>query len=229
MGHPSLWLEEEFSTLKKVLNSTSPLRFNAGKIIYKQHDRLNRFYLIEKGIVKISIFSEDGQEKIIGFQSDNSLFGMDCFCKPCTAVVTATAITEVYIYYVTHSIIESLIEKNPGIGIELAKYYSKLLKLMCLQTEYQSFHDTLNRLINYFMLYTRENSTKNSPIIIHLTEEEISALVASSRVNVSRVLKKLKEHNIIEKKRGKITIQNPERLIDLCHLPYFDEHVILRD
>ncbi len=224
MNHPSLWLEKEFSTLYDLVSDGNIEHFNSGSVIYSQHDSLDRFYLVDKGVVRISILSYDGNEKIIGFQSQQSLFGMDCFCTPGNAVVTATALTDVDVFRVPHIMLEMYIQDHPEIGINLAKYYSKLLKLMCVQTEYQSFYDTLTRVVNYFFLYMKESEYEH-PVSIKLTTEELATLAATSRVNISRILKQLNDMDIIEKKRGEVIIKDRKKLLDLCRIPDYEEKI----
>jgi len=219
MENPSLWLKNEFGALAEYIQSTVPRKYKEGEIIYQQGDYLDNFFLLEKGVVKISIFSADGSEKILGFQSYLSLFGMDCFSQQGPAVVASTALTDIEVYSIEHNMMKEIIDAHPPLGIILSEYYSKILRLMCFQVENQSFYTALTRVINFLYLYANEKESENN-INIYMTELELASLVATSRVHTARVLKNLRDENIITTSRGKIVILDKKRLLDLCSFSF---------
>jgi len=61
--------------LKILLTISRVRRYQSGQIIYMQGEKSRHFYFVGQGRVKISIFRENGSEKILAIQEDNTFFG----------------------------------------------------------------------------------------------------------------------------------------------------------
>ncbi|MGB9793413.1 MAG: Crp/Fnr family transcriptional regulator [Thermacetogeniaceae bacterium] len=210
---PSIWIN--IPELPRELIEKYPrYEIQKGTIIYAKGENNPYLFYLHEGIVKISLFSKNGHEKILGFHLPNSLFGLDCLIENCQAVVNATAYTNVIVSRLKQSEIHMMLEEHPKLASTICAYYCSILRLMCFQAENHCFYDTLTKIVNFLYLTASTDNSTNRTIC--LKEEELAALTGNSRVHVSRVLKELKERNLIKTARGKIIITDPERLFKLC-------------
>ncbi|MGB9826017.1 MAG: Crp/Fnr family transcriptional regulator, partial [Desulfofundulus sp.] len=146
---PSLYFSGEPEIISKLLGSSSMVNYKKGTIVYMKGEHNDFLYYVHRGVVKISVFGDDGSEKILGYHLQNSLFGLDCLIGNCDASVTAVAITDVVLSRLRHEEIKDLIVENPAVGIALSNYYCRVLRLMCFQAENQCFYDVLTRVANF--------------------------------------------------------------------------------
>lgn len=215
MPLPSLVLEEEFQPIINSIKNFETKKIKANEVIFRQGFKCEYFFWIIKGIVKISIISEEGNEKILGFHR-NSLFGMDLWCKQNFAVVTATAHTDLELCYIPHDEMKKIINKNPKLGIALISYVSDVMRLMVFHMSSHLFLDAKTRIIDILYLYSHMARHCEFQKTIHMTGQELADLTGISRVHVTRIMKELKESKLIATKRNTITILDKDRLIELC-------------
>lgn len=109
-----------------------------------------------------------------------------------------------------------LIKASPGLGVAFLNYHCKILRLMCFQTGNLSFYDALTRVSNFLYVCARDRTVEDGCVRLKLTEQDLSNIMATSRVHVSRILKVMQEKGIIKKVRGQIIIRDLDRLFDMC-------------
>ncbi len=215
MPIPSFVLEKEFISIANLTKGSEKRKYKTTEVIFSSGSRCDYFFWLTQGTVKISIFSEDGNEKILGFHK-NSLFGMDLWYKNSIAVVTATAYTDVELCPIAHDKMKKLIEENPKLGIPLVSYVSDIMRLMVFHAHSHIFLDAKTRVIDILYLYSQMGNDNGSQKNIYVTEQELADLAGISRVHVARILKELRQKDIISTSRHIITIFDEDRLFELC-------------
>lgn len=215
MPLPSFVLEKEFIPIIDLANHSKKTRYKPSEIIFSQGLPCDYFFWLNQGTVKISIFSEDGDEKILGFHK-NSLFGMDLWHKNSIAVVTATAHTDVELCPIPHDKMKKLIEEYPKLGMPLVSYVSDIMRLMIFHMYSHLFLDAKTRIIDILYLYSKMGNSIGSQKNIYVTDQELAYLTGVSRVHVARILKELRQEKFISTGRCIITILDGENLFKLC-------------
>lgn len=207
------------------LKTIAPL----GKIYqYKKGDEIDYFPgeklgIIVSGKIKVSIYSREGNEKILFFLLPGEIYGEESFVVNHITLIPK-AIENTVVSFLDNSILNNYSMKS----IEfykfvfhsvVRKYQIALFQIKDLlkPTPKASICSTLCRLAAQSPQDSAE-VMNNFEISFTLTHEELANLVGVSRVTVTRVLKDLKNDEIISIVNKKIYIKDYAKLQQLSEI-----------
>ncbi len=204
---------EELSMLVSI---SRPRPCAPGELIYVQgEESRHRFYLIEKGKVKISLLSRDGSEKIIIIQEKNTLFGYAAALDNHPHFQTATAMEETVLRIINVKDFLGLVETHPKVSLLMITAFARVTRMLVLQIEDFSFLDAEKRVAHMICKLAQEVGQKTQRGLLiakKVTQEEIAGLTGVSRVSVSLALNHFEDLYILRKKRNIIEVFDMEKL-----------------
>lgn len=190
-------------------------RYSPGQIIYLQGEESTNFYFVREGKVRVSIFKENGSEKILAIQEDNTFFGESAAFDRYPYFATATAMEESTIYAFDIEETEALLRSHPEVSLLIITSIIRKLRLLGLQVEGLSFLDAQKRVASILLKLMHEvgEPTANGILIKkRITHEDLANITGLSRVTVTNVLNYLNRLKLITKERLKYTIIDRARL-----------------
>ncbi|MBP1749113.1 MAG: Crp/Fnr family transcriptional regulator [Deltaproteobacteria bacterium] len=201
--------------LKTLLTISQIRRYQSGQIIYMQGEKSRHFYFVGQGRVKVSIFRENGSEKILAIQEGNTFFGESAAFDRNPYFATATALEESDIHVINIDDAEALLRGHPEVSLLIITAIIRKLRLLGLQVEDFSFLDAQKRVANILLKLMHEvgESTRGGILIKkRITHEDLASITGLSRVTVTNVLNHLARLKLITKGRFKYTIIDREKL-----------------
>ncbi len=201
--------------LKILLTISRVRRYQSGQIIYMQGEKSRHFYFVGQGKVKVSIFRENGSEKILAIQEDNTFFGESAAFDRYPYFATATALEESDINVINIDEAEALLKVHPEVSMLIITAIIRKLRLLGLQVEDLSFLDAQKRVAHILLKLMHEvgESTGNGILIRkRITHEDMANITGLSRVTVTNVLNHLDRLKLITKGRLKYTVIDREKL-----------------
>ncbi len=211
---------DELSTL---LTISKTRRYAPGEMIYLQGEKSRYFYFVKKGKIKVSIFKEDGSEKILAIQEGNTFFGESAAFDRYPYFATATAIEESELQVIGIDEAEALIKKSPEVSFLVITAIIRKLRLLGLQVEDLSFLDAQKRIAHILlklMCDIGRESKEGVTIKKNITHEDIASLAGLSRVTTTNVLNHLERLKIIKKGRRILTIIDGNKLSSFLNEPF---------
>ncbi|AET69296.1 cAMP-binding protein [Desulfosporosinus orientis DSM 765] len=181
-----------------------------GEIFITPDDILNGIYVLLKGRIKYLLYSLDGREKIIFIGEPVCIIGdvPTYDRRPAGTFVTALMDLElVFIEY--HTVIEA-IDNNP----DFSKYFitsicNKTRGLMAEMGE-QCFQDAESKVLKIIIQFAKHYGDFEKEMIkinFPLSQQFIGNLASLNRVTTARVLKSLREEDIIDIENGKYILK----------------------
>jgi len=200
---------------KLFLDKSQLKSFHAGETMHAEHKNCSGLFLIKKGQVRAYIVSESGKEITLYrlLHGDLCIFSASCMLKNINfdVFVAAEKDTESYLIPVKE------FEKISKECMPVLEYTNELLSsrfsdVMWImeQVVFQSFD---KRLANFLL----EQSNMEGSDTFSITQEKIARHLGSAREVVSRMMKYFVEEEMITLARGKITINNFEKLNQLVN------------
>ena len=190
-------------------------RYQNGQIIYAQGERSRYFYFVGQGKVKISIFRENGSEKILAIQENNTFLGESGAFDRFPYFATATALEDSDIHIIGIRETEDLITRTPRVSLLIITAIIRKLRLLGLQVQDLSFLDAQKRVIHILLKLMQEvGEPADHGILIkkRITHEDLANITGLSRVTVTNVLNHLNRLKLITKGRYRYTILDREKL-----------------
>ena len=126
--------------------------------------------------------------------------------------ITFTAVSDMEVLSFDRQKFETLLFNNPELNRAMYKAFNDLAGMLVLDNANQLFCSGLEKTSNFLYIYL-ENINDN---VIELTQNEMMELVGINLKNLSKNLKILRENQVIETRRSRITVLNREKLRQFC-------------
>ena len=191
----------------------SALRVRRREVIYGCADRGKSLYLVKSGQVKATLTSRDGKECLLGIYASNEFFGESCLLET-SYRETATAMTDTELWRVSTAWMKSALcdpRLRDGFIAHLAnRIFSQQMLITDLVTA-----DSEYRLAAVLLYLGRKLGQRDGNILriqARITQEELSAMVGTTRSRVGFFLKRFREAGIIRRNRQCFLALDEDRL-----------------
>lgn len=200
--------EETLASLAQCLGKRT---FARGMILFHKGSRGNSLYLIEKGMVRIFILSEAGQEISLNIHSAGDCFGELALLDGFSRSAGAMAIEQTVTYTLQRQDFLRHLDESPQMARALLAQVSAHLRNATDYAESLAFLDVYGRVASILLKLGERYGVDESGCIqidMRLTQSEIASYVAASREMVNRVLTSFRAQGLISIEGQCITILN---------------------
>lgn len=178
-----------------------------GTVLYNQGDVEIGFYYVEKGLIKVQTVTYDGEEKSLGYHGPGQIFGeLAIIERPYFS--TTSAVEDSVVYFFKRNRFKEMIENSDE---PLQLFLASLITKITLLLE-QVLLDSPIQQVSYALFKLSEVSNKKE---IFITHEDLAKFTGLTRMTVYKVLKGLKEKDIIDTQKRSINILDLRKLADL--------------
>jgi len=190
-------------------------------IIYEEGVRINGFFIVCKGIIKIFKTGFDGKDQIIRFAKPGDVMGFRSTITGELACTSTKAIEEAEIVYVPGEMVKNLVKSNGNFAMDL-------LQIACMElgeaNDYitdiaqKTVRERLAEVI--IQLKWTFDIDKDNFLQISLTREELANIVGTATESVIRLLSEFKQDKLIEIHGRRIKILEEAKLIKISNMHY---------
>ena len=190
-------------------------RLRAGAILFSEGDVSNRVALVLEGRLKVSSFTEDGRETVLGFRERGDVLGEFAAVdgEPHLANVTAVETSEVLV--IPSDRFLAALEDHPALTLTLLRsVIARLRDADRKRIEFGAF-DAVGRVSRRLVEladHYGETSGDGVRIALAITQSELAGWVGCSREAVNKALHRLRDRGLISIGRGHITVLDLEGL-----------------
>lgn len=195
-------------------------RYARDEVVFYQGDAGDTFYVILSGQVKVSVSSAEGQEAILVMLDSGESFGEFALLdeQPRSASIQATRPTDVVA--LRKDDFQRLIKQSPDIAISLLKVMTKRLRDTDQLVEDAAFLDVAERLAKK-LLSLMDVHGKPSPrgieLDMHLTQQELAAMIGATRESVNKALATLTRRGLVVRSGKRYVVSDVEQLRSHAH------------
>jgi CRP/FNR family cyclic AMP-dependent transcriptional regulator len=183
--------------------SKYPVRLiKKGRPLFYQGEIPRTAYFIKSGVVKFYNITSSGEEKIVGYESVESLMPNEwLFGKSPVALYYYDTFTDCEVYSIPRSELLEIINSDPKVTVSLlnryiSMYIGSTMHLHAL--EQLKAREKLLHILQYLVLRFGTEVSKNKHRIgLRLTHQDIANLVGLTRETVSTEISKLRKEEII--------------------------------
>jgi CRP/FNR family transcriptional regulator, polysaccharide utilization system transcription regulator len=193
--------------------------YKKGSVIYKEGNRMNGFYCVNKGIIKMFKTGFEGREQIIRFAKKGELIGYRSVLSGEFACHTAKVIDDAILCFIPSETVFGLIRSNAEFAIDMIQLTCKELN------EANSFitdiaQKTVRERLAEVILILKDNfgPDADNVVQISLTREELANIVGTATESVIRLLSEFKDDKLIELNGRKIKILNEKALMKIANV-----------
>ncbi|MFH1001334.1 MAG: Crp/Fnr family transcriptional regulator [Bacteroidota bacterium] len=186
--------------------------YKAGELILKEGTFSSNIIYLKSGLVKeFKIGKGHSEEYILQIVKEKSYLGLASLFGDRINHFSYTALTDVKVCNIDIAVFKAFIQENGNFGYHI-------LQSVCSDS-LNNYHRFTNLHFKKIygkladaLLYFSKNIYMSNRFLMHLSRNEISFLIGSSRESVSKQLNQFEKEGIIKLKGKEITIIKPETL-----------------
>ncbi len=183
--------------------------------VYFQNDPSNSVYFLKEGKIRISKFTQEGEEFVVGFLQKGEIFGESSITGNKRRKEAAIVEEPVTYCVMKEEKFRELLLMVPALNLKFSQLLEEKLEKAQKRLQDISCKNNQQRIID-FLKETASLSPKgpNGELIINntLTHQKIAQLTSTNRQEVSSVLSFLKKNRVIDYNRKIIKILNIREL-----------------
>lgn len=182
-------------------------------IILLENEEGDTLFVIIKGRVKVTTFSESGKEVIFSILNEGDFFGDMSLLDGKPRSATIISLEESELKLIRREDFTRLIGKHPGIALKLLEELTLRLRKADERIESLAFLDVTGRIAGILLQLADERGEKSMGSVLiksRPTHQELANMVGTTRETVSRVLKQLENKDYISMSGKDITILEPD-------------------
>jgi CRP/FNR family transcriptional regulator len=190
------------------------VHFHKGEVIFKQGGPLTHIACLTNGLAKIYIEGQDKKNMILKILKPTELVGGPGFPVDYRHHFTVSALTDSSACLIDIHAFEEMIKTNAEFSFGFIKYLNQTTlqlhdKLMNLT------HKQMHGRIADTLLYLSKEIYKSNTFETPLNRQEIADMSAMTKESAIRILKELKDDNIIDFTTSGFTILNESSLLQI--------------
>lgn len=188
--------------------------FPKDKIILLEDEEGDTLFIIIKGKVKVTTYSESGKEVIFSILNAGDFFGEMSLLDGKPRSATVVSMEDAQIQLIRRTEFYRLLENHPRIALRLLEELASRLRKADERIESLAILDVTGRIAGILLQFAEDRGIiNNSEVIIKSrpTHQELANMVGTTRETVTRVLKQLEDKSYIMMAGKDVTILNVEQ------------------
>lgn len=178
----------------------------AGETLFEQEDFDDKLYVLDDGVLEVSVYSSNGRKLALNMLRSGSVFGEIAMFDPGKRTARISAIEDSKLRYLRQSTVIAAVQKEPHLAAELLSFAGKRMRWMTGQVQDQVFLSPTARLAGK-VIYLAGDSGQ-----VALSQAQLADYVGVSREVVSRTLAEWRREGLVALSRGSLEILDVKRL-----------------
>ncbi len=187
--------------IESIIEPFARKRFYPVKSIFiRANDVLHNMYYIRKGETRHYTISDKGIEKIIYILSSGWFFGEPSLYLNVRTGLHALAETDLELWEIEHSVFRKLLDNSPELRDQVNSCLTYKVLFLRHEAEVLSLNSCEDRLMRVICMCTDSSYVIDGSwyrLKIRYTHYDLSIMIGSVRVTVSKLLHKLCEQNML--------------------------------
>ena len=203
------------SNRKTILSAATPRRFSANSVVTYQGHPAEHLFLLAKGCARHFFVTEEGKKLLLKWLVPGDLFGGRTILSSRSSFLVSTEmVRDSFVFVWDRTTIRGLVEKYP-----------RLLENALLgASDYVEWHLTSHiglacctarqRVAQALVTLTRSvGQDARGGTELHITNEDLADAANVTPFTASRLISEWQRSRVLEKRRGKVVLRSPERLL----------------
>ena len=207
-------LQEHLST--DLFASATPVRLAADEYLFLAGDAGNGCYRVEDGLVKVTMMSRSGVERILAFLGPGAIVGELAIVDGRPRSASVVAVREAALKFLSRSIFEEFAGEHPEVYKNLVKVLATRLRLTDEAVAAGSFLSLKGRVARTLLELAEDfgRNVGSGRVVIHqkIGQSDLAAMTGIARENLSRVFNDWRRRKLVSRLSGYYCLENKARL-----------------
>ena len=199
-----------------LLAGATPRHLAAGEMLFLTGDPGDGFYRVEEGLLKISIVSAAGAERILAIVGPGSIVGDLAIIDGKPRSASVGALRDTRLQFVSRKAFDTFATANPEIYKYLAKMLTERLRDTDLMVAAGSFLPLKGRVARALLELAEAfgHNVGGTRVVIRqkVSQSDLAAMAGIARENVSRIMNDWIRAKILTRASGYYCLEDPAKL-----------------
>ena len=199
-----------------LLAGAKQVRLGANEILFLAGDPGDGCYRLNDGLLKVSMMSPTGAERILAILGPGSIVGDMAMIDGRPRSASVSALRDCNLSFLSRAVFEAVAEKNPEIYRHLLSLLATRLRDTDQVVAAGSFLPLKGRVARALLDLAKAfgNDVGGGRIVIHqkLSQSDVAAMAGIARENVSRILNEWMRLKLVTRLSGYYCIENAAKL-----------------
>ncbi|MCC5910197.1 MAG: Crp/Fnr family transcriptional regulator [Clostridiaceae bacterium] len=186
--------------------------YSKGHIVCEQDMHYPYFYIIVEGYANIYIAAENGKKYAQSIYKDGDYFGELEIFENKPYICSVEALTNLTLLRIDREYFIKLIEKDRNFLLYITKTLCNSFYKLSKKAGEDTLYSLKHRVCNYLIYCLDQGIRRENGIEIKVEKEHLSQQFVVTQRSINRILKYLKEQEIIEIRNKSILVINVEKL-----------------
>ncbi len=187
----------------------------SGEMLFDQGEHDDRLWVLDKGLLEVSVYSVSGRKLSLNMLRPGSVFGEIALFDPGLRTANVAALKPSSVRSVRKSTLIAGIKNTPALAEELLGFAGKRMRWLTQQVEDQVFLAPVSRLAAKVIYLSGESGT------IHMSQAQLADYVGVTREFVSTHLAEWRRDGVLEVSRGRIDVRDMQALEEIQQKVFF--------
>ena len=207
-------LQEHLST--DLFASAKPVRLAADEYLFLVGDAGNGCYRVEDGLVKVTMMSRSGVERILAFLGPGAIVGELAIVDGRPRSASVVAVREAALKFLSRSTFEEFAGEHSEVYKNLVKVLATRLRLTDEAVAAGSFLSLKGRVARTLLELAEDfgRNVGSGRVVIHqkIGQSDLAAMTGIARENLSRVFNDWRRRKLVTRLSGYYCLENKARL-----------------
>ena len=184
-------------------------RFSAGQVVFHHGDPAGLLYIIQKGKIKISYATAEGQEALLAILGKDDFFGELALLDEAPRSATAQALEPTETLTLHREEFLHFLRHNPDFALHVLRVLTQRIRHLNSQISDTFFLDLPARLARTLLNLAAQHGVQSSEglrIDLALTQTDLAEMTGATRVSVNKALGRFRREKWISVRGRKFTI-----------------------
>ena len=214
--YPSLMSELPTCLLTELFAGAELVRLRAGAVLFRAGDSSNGCYRVEDGLLKVTMVSSSGAERILAFLSRDAIVGELSTIDGLPRSATVVAVRDAAVRLLSRAAFEAFAEKHPKLYKALVRVLANRLRATDTVVAASSFLSLKGRMAQTLLElaehFGQEVGLGRIVIRQKIRQIELAGMAGIARENATRVLNDWQRRKLISRLSGYYCLENKARL-----------------
>lgn len=200
-----------YQELRDVARLVDVRAYQPRTIIFRMGDQADRLYFVDRGIVKLSIVSPDGEERLLDVMAAGHVFGEPFLSQDDRRTVTAESLSSTVVWTMATETFTELLKTLPTLCLNFVRHVTDLQRRALSRLVVQMEADRGVRLLAVLLDLAQRCGRRagdDYTLPSELTQSELAHMVGVNRSTVSLLLNRYRRGGVLGGQGGTLVIHS---------------------
>lgn len=183
-------------------DSLAPLSLKRGQVLFDQGDADDRLYVLDAGLLEVSILAAEGRKLSLNLLRPGDIFGEIAIFDPGPRTARIEALEPCDLRAIRREALFAALDHSTDLMLELVQLAGRRLRWMSQQMEQQVFLSQPRRLAARLLFLTTPSGE------IRMSQAQLADYVGVTREAVSKTLSDWRQSGLVDVSRGRIAVRD---------------------